>query len=91
MVVKELVVYQMVVKAYWCCLSDGGEGLLVLFDQHAAHERVRLEQLTSGRLCLTVSTVQMWKKRSDGYYVACSFVALSPTLQHFDQAIVNLS
>lgn len=71
--------------------SGAGEGLLVLFDQHAAHERVRLEQLTSGRLRLSVITVQMWKKRSDGYYVTCTFVALGPILQHFDQAIMNLS
>jgi DNA mismatch repair ATPase MutL len=35
-----------------------GTGLIVVFDQHAAHERVRLEELTKGTLCVNVVTSQ---------------------------------
>ena len=32
------------------CYATGEQNLVVLFDQHAAHERVRLEALLNGRI-----------------------------------------
>ena len=53
----------------YVCMCAGDHNLLVLFDQHAAHERVRLELLLKGTICVVGTRfTHGWPSSAGIYY-----------------------